>query len=138
MLNSDRARWSGRLDEEFLGRFVVLCRKHKLECLAFWFHHNASAGHGASQPWPAFLCVAENRTRVLLRVRPFSYLRPPSVIRGYTAPIQWKREADVSSPATEASSTRELANVMDFVMLNHAQICNRWRNYFHGDISFYC
>ncbi|MBR3317390.1 MAG: DUF4160 domain-containing protein [Atopobiaceae bacterium] len=33
---------------------------------------------------------------------------------------------------------RELANVMDFVMLNHAQICERWRSYFHGDISYYC
>lgn len=33
---------------------------------------------------------------------------------------------------------RELANVMDFVMLNHRQICMRWRDYFHGDISFYC
>ena len=25
-------------------------------------HHDESAGHGASQPWPAYLCVAENRT----------------------------------------------------------------------------
>jgi hypothetical protein len=32
---------------------------------------------------------------------------------------------------------KELANVMDFVMLNHEEICNRWRDYFHGDISFY-
>ena len=33
---------------------------------------------------------------------------------------------------------KELANVMDFVMLNHAQICERWQDYFHGDISYYC
>jgi len=26
---------------------------------------------------------------------------------------------------------------MDFVMLNHAEICDRWREYFHGDITFY-
>ena len=32
---------------------------------------------------------------------------------------------------------KELANVMDFVMLNHGQICDRWRDYFHGDISYY-
>ena len=32
---------------------------------------------------------------------------------------------------------KELANVMDFVMLNHAEICDRWKEYFHGDISFY-
>lgn len=32
---------------------------------------------------------------------------------------------------------RDLANVMDFVMLNHAEICSRWREYFHGEISFY-
>lgn len=34
-------------------------------------------------------------------------------------------------------SRRELTNVMDFVMLNHAEICERWREYFHGDITFY-
>ena len=32
---------------------------------------------------------------------------------------------------------RELADVMDFVMANHADICQRWCDYFHGDISFY-
>lgn len=32
---------------------------------------------------------------------------------------------------------RELADVMDFVMANHADICRRWRDYFHGVISFY-
>ena len=32
---------------------------------------------------------------------------------------------------------KEFANVMDFVMLNHAEICDRWKEYFHGDISFY-
>lgn len=32
---------------------------------------------------------------------------------------------------------RELANVMDFVMLNHEEICARWREYFHGDVTFY-
>jgi len=32
---------------------------------------------------------------------------------------------------------KELANVMDFVMLNHGQICDRWRDYFHGEISYY-
>lgn len=32
---------------------------------------------------------------------------------------------------------RELADVMDFVMANHADICWRWCDYFHGDISFY-
>lgn len=31
----------------------------------------------------------------------------------------------------------ELANVMDFIALNHAEICERWRDYFHGDISYY-
>lgn len=32
---------------------------------------------------------------------------------------------------------RELAGVIDFVVANHAEICQRWRDYFHGDISFY-
>lgn len=32
---------------------------------------------------------------------------------------------------------KDLANVMDFVLANHAEICDRWRDYFHGDISFY-
>lgn len=32
---------------------------------------------------------------------------------------------------------RELANVMDFVMANHTDICKRWRDYFHGDTVFY-
>lgn len=32
---------------------------------------------------------------------------------------------------------KELADVMDFVMLNHEEICDRWKRYFHGDISFY-
>ena len=32
---------------------------------------------------------------------------------------------------------KELADVMDFVLANHAEICERWRKYFHGDISFY-
>ncbi len=32
---------------------------------------------------------------------------------------------------------RDLANVMDFVTLNHAEICSRWKDYFHGDISFH-
>lgn len=34
-------------------------------------------------------------------------------------------------------SKKELANVMDFVMVNHAEICQRWRDYFHGDVSYY-
>ena len=34
-------------------------------------------------------------------------------------------------------NSRELANVMDFVMANHKEICSRWRDYFHGDIAFY-
>lgn len=32
---------------------------------------------------------------------------------------------------------KELANVMDFVMVNYETICSRWRDYFHGEISFY-
>lgn len=32
---------------------------------------------------------------------------------------------------------RDLANVMDFVMINHEAICARWCDYFHGEISFY-
>lgn len=32
---------------------------------------------------------------------------------------------------------RDLANVMDFVTLNHAEIRSRWKDYFHGDISFH-
>lgn len=32
---------------------------------------------------------------------------------------------------------KELANVLDFVMLNHVEICRRWKEYFHDDISFY-
>jgi hypothetical protein len=27
-------------------------------------------------------------------------------------------------------------NVMDFVMLNHEEICEWWREYFHGDVTF--
>lgn len=34
-------------------------------------------------------------------------------------------------------SRRDLANVMDFVSLNHDEICKRWEEYFHGDLSFY-
>ena len=33
-------------------------------------------------------------------------------------------------------SQRELSNVMDFIVLNHAEICEAWASYFHGDISF--
>ena len=33
---------------------------------------------------------------------------------------------------------KELADVMDFIILNHALICERWCDYFHGDIAFYC
>ena len=32
---------------------------------------------------------------------------------------------------------RDLANVTDFIIANHAVICAKWREYFHGDISFY-
>ena len=32
---------------------------------------------------------------------------------------------------------RDLANVMDFISLNHADICERWSEYFHGDLAFY-
>ena len=31
----------------------------------------------------------------------------------------------------------ELANVMDFIVANHAEICQQWSTYFHGDMSFY-
>lgn len=31
----------------------------------------------------------------------------------------------------------ELANVMDFVMMNHEEICDRWKAYFHGEMTFY-
>lgn len=33
---------------------------------------------------------------------------------------------------------KELADVMDFIILNHAYICKRWSDYFHGDMTFYC
>ena len=36
-------------------------------------------------------------------------------------------------PATVAVSLQ----ATNFVMLNHAEICDRWKEYFHGDISFY-
>ncbi len=32
---------------------------------------------------------------------------------------------------------KELANVLDFVMLNHAEICHAWKETFDGSISFY-
>lgn len=31
---------------------------------------------------------------------------------------------------------RELADVMDVVVINHVEIYRRWRDYFHGDILF--
>jgi hypothetical protein len=34
-------------------------------------------------------------------------------------------------------SKRELANMTDFIIANHEIICMKWREYFHGDISFY-
>lgn len=34
-------------------------------------------------------------------------------------------------------SKRDLSNVMDFITLNHKEICKKWREYFHGDLSFY-
>ena len=32
---------------------------------------------------------------------------------------------------------KDLANVMDFILANYDEICERWKAYFHGDISFY-
>lgn len=32
---------------------------------------------------------------------------------------------------------RDLANVMDFISLNHADICEKWSEYFHGGLAFY-
>lgn len=32
---------------------------------------------------------------------------------------------------------RDLANVMDFISLNHADICEKWSEYFHGNLTFY-
>lgn len=32
---------------------------------------------------------------------------------------------------------RELADVVDFVVANHVELYQCWRDYFHGDISFY-
>ena len=32
---------------------------------------------------------------------------------------------------------KDLANVMDFILANHGEICERWKAYFHGDIRFY-
>ena len=34
-------------------------------------------------------------------------------------------------------SKKELADVLDFVMLNHAEICSIWKETFDGSLSFY-
>ena len=34
-------------------------------------------------------------------------------------------------------TTDGLTNATNFVMLSHAEICERWREYFHGDTTFY-
>lgn len=34
-------------------------------------------------------------------------------------------------------SKRELGIVLEYVTLNHLDICNLWKKTFHGDISFY-
>lgn len=33
---------------------------------------------------------------------------------------------------------RDLSNILELISLNHEYICDKWREVFHGDISFYC
>ena len=33
---------------------------------------------------------------------------------------------------------RDLSNILELISLNHGYICDKWREVFHGDISFYC
>lgn len=33
---------------------------------------------------------------------------------------------------------RDLSNILELISLNHGYICGKWREVFHGDISFYC
>ena len=33
---------------------------------------------------------------------------------------------------------RDLSNILELISLNHGHICDKWREVFHGDISFYC
>jgi hypothetical protein len=47
----------------------------------------------------------------------------------------WQK--DILQRMPQKYGSRETAVVMDFVMLNHDEICKRWGEYFHGDLSFY-
>ena len=33
---------------------------------------------------------------------------------------------------------RDLSNILELISLNHGYICDKWREVFHGDSSFYC
>lgn len=33
---------------------------------------------------------------------------------------------------------RDLSNILELISLNHGYIYHKWREVFHGDISFYC
>ena len=33
---------------------------------------------------------------------------------------------------------RDLSNILELISLNHGYICDKWREVFHADISFYC
>ena len=33
---------------------------------------------------------------------------------------------------------RDLSNILELISLNHGYICDKWREVFHRDISFYC
>lgn len=33
---------------------------------------------------------------------------------------------------------RDLTNILELISLNHGYICDKWREAFHGDVSFYC
>lgn len=33
---------------------------------------------------------------------------------------------------------RDLSNILELISLNHGYICDKWREVFHDDISFYC
>lgn len=33
---------------------------------------------------------------------------------------------------------RDLSNILELISLNHGYICDKWREVFHDDTSFYC
>ena len=68
----------------------------------------------------------------------YMFMSPSSVLRRMRPkPGLLAQEGCLLAHNKSAIPKKDLSLLMELVTLNHSLICDEWRKWFHGDISFY-